>query len=162
MRTAGASVVGPFTFFSPSTIYILLLIFSPGPLYSREYSRISRIFCHSAGRRRQKNAPNIRLSPQNRRGSLKTKRFQLASTQNLLLRGKRAVLGSSSQEFVDATVVTPRKFANILRIEVNHGQGAEEKLYILAKKPATASIFSRIFANAKVRRTAYILKEIRE
>ena len=84
-----------------------------------------------------------------------------ASTQSLLLRGKRAVLGSSSQEVVDATVVTPRIFANILRIEVNHGQGAEEKLYILAKKPATASIFSRIFANTKVRWTAYILKEIR-
>ena len=140
-----------FCLYSRRALYILANI-----LEYREY------FCHSAGRRRPKIAPNIRLSPQNRRGSLKTKRFQLASTQNLLLRGKRAVLGSSSQEFVDATVVTPRKFANILRIEVNHGQGAEEKLYILAKKPATASIFSRIFANAKVRRTAYIRKEIRE
>ena len=36
--------VGLYTFFSPSTIYILLLIFSPDPLYSREYSRILRIF----------------------------------------------------------------------------------------------------------------------
>ena len=140
-----------FCLYSPWTLYILENI-----LEYREY------FCHSAGRRRQKIAPNRRLSPQNRPGSLKTQRFQPASTQNLLLRGKRAVLGSSSQEVVDATVVTPRIFANILRIEVNHGQGAEEKLYILAKKPATASIFSRIFANTKVRWTAYILKKIRE
>ena len=32
------------TFFSPSTVYILLLIFSTDHLYSREYSRILRIF----------------------------------------------------------------------------------------------------------------------
>jgi hypothetical protein len=51
-------------------------------------------------------------------------------------------LGSSSQEVVDATVVTPRIFA--LRIDRGRStnqtttvkQGAEEKLYILAKKPA--------------------------
>ena len=36
--------LGVSTFFSASTIYILLLIFSLDPLYSREYSRISRIF----------------------------------------------------------------------------------------------------------------------
>ena len=30
--------------FSASTIYILLLVFSPDHLYSREYSRILRIF----------------------------------------------------------------------------------------------------------------------
>ena len=120
-----------FCLYSPRALYILANI-----LEYREY------FCHSAGRRRPKIAPNVRLSPQNRPGSLKTRRFQPASTQNLLLRGKRAVLGSSSQEVVDATIATPRIFANILRVEVNHGQGAEEKLYILEKKPARASIFS--------------------
>ena len=140
-----------FCLYSPWGLYILANI-----LEYREY------FCHSAGRRSAKNRSKYMIVSPNRPGSLKTQRFQPASTQNLLLRGKRAVLGSSRQEVVDATVVTPRIFANILRIEVNHGQGAEEKLYILAKKPATASIFSRIFANAKVRRTAYIRKEIRE
>jgi len=69
-------------------------------------------------------------------------------------------LRSSSQEVVDATIVTPRIFANIMRVEVKHGQGAQEKLYILEKKPARASIFSRIFWNMKVRRTVYILKDI--
>ena len=49
-----------------------------------------------------------------------------------------------------------------MRVEVNHGQRAEEKIYILEKKPARASIFSRIFWNMKVRRTVYILKDIRE
>ena len=37
-------LLGVNTFFSASTIYILLLIFSPDHLYSREYSRILRIF----------------------------------------------------------------------------------------------------------------------
>ena len=78
------------------------------------------------------------------------------------MRRKRAVSRSSSQELVDAMIVTSRIFKNILRVEVNHGQGAEEKLYILEEKPARASIFSRIFSNTKVRGAIYIRKEIRE
>ena len=72
-----------------------------------------------------------------------------------MLRGTKAVLSSHDCNAENI-------FANILRVEVNHGQGAKDKLYILEKKPARASIFSRIFANTKVRRIAYILKEIRE
>ena len=35
---------GLYTLFSAKAIYILCIIFSLGPLYSREYSRILRIF----------------------------------------------------------------------------------------------------------------------
>ena len=44
VRLAFHPRVGLYILFSPSTIYILLLIFSPDHLYSREYSRILRIF----------------------------------------------------------------------------------------------------------------------
>ena len=67
-----AAPVGVSTFFSASTIYILLLIFSPDHLYSREYSRISRIFLSLGRSTEAKNRPNIRLPPQNRLGTLKT------------------------------------------------------------------------------------------
>ena len=36
--------LGLYTLFSAKAIYILCIIFSLGPLYSREYSRILRIF----------------------------------------------------------------------------------------------------------------------
>ena len=44
--------VGLSTLFSPGSAYILLLIFSPDHLYSREYSRILRIFL-SIGRSKE-------------------------------------------------------------------------------------------------------------
>ena len=122
-------------FFSPSTIYILLLIFSPGPLYSREYSRISRIFLSLGRSTEAKNRSKYTVVSPKPPGIAQHSKIPPASTQSLLLRGKRAVLGSSSQEVVDATVVTPRIFANILKIEVNHCQGAEEKLYEAACQP---------------------------
>ena len=49
---------------------------------------------------------------------------------------------STFQEVVDATIATPRIFANILKVEVSNGQGAEEKRYILERKLTRASIFS--------------------
>ena len=85
--------------FSRQVLSIFFCLYSPRTLYILENILEYRgYFCHSAGRRGQKVAPNIRLCLRNRPGTLKTQRFQLASTQNLLLRGKRAVPRSSSQD----------------------------------------------------------------
>ena len=42
--SAQSQTFGLYTLFSAKAIYILCIIFSLGPLYSREYSRILRIF----------------------------------------------------------------------------------------------------------------------
>ena len=112
-----------FCLYSPRALYILANI-----LEYREY------FCHSAGRRRQKIAPNIRLSPQNRPGSLKTQRFQPASTQNLLLRGKRAVPRSSSQDRSRRRDCNIENIQEYLETRGQPRSRAEESSYILEKK----------------------------
>ena len=153
------SDIGLYTFFSPSTIYILLLIFSPDPLYSREYSRILRIFYHAAGRRRPKTALKSKVevcAPKPPR-NVRNLNFPSASTQNLLLGAKELFREALVKTVLDAAIVTSRIFKNILRLEVNQGQGLKKARIFLRKKPAGASTFSRIFSNTKVRGTLYIL-----
>ena len=123
-----------YTFFSPSTIYILLLIFSPDPLYSREYSRILRIFLPRGRSTEAKNRSKVEVCAPKPLRNVQNLKFPSASTQNLLLRGKRAVPRSSSQDRSRRRDCNVENIQEYLETRGQPRSRAEESSYILEKK----------------------------
>ena len=124
--------IGLGVLFSPSTIYILLLIFSPDHLYSREYSRILRIVSTRGRPAEAKNHSkvevcalkplrNVQASKRKQASSKqrpKTYRFPSALTQNLPVEGQKSCFSVFREALVktvlDDAIVTSRIFKNIL------------------------------------------------
>ena len=144
-----------FCLYSPQTLYILENIL--------EYWE----YISPRGRSTEaKNRSRVEVCAPKTLRNVQNLKFRSASTQHLLLRGKRTVPRSSNKDRSrrrDCNVENIQEYLETRsRSTKLQGQGLKKARIFLRKKPAGASIFSRIFSNTKVRRTAYILKEIRE
>ena len=150
-------------FFSLSTIYILLLIFSPDPLYSREYSRI---YQHLKGSRASLSGAwecgIAKASPKRTPGKPPAQPADPRTSP----RARGAARGACGRGRARRSYAKKRRGRLVVwrRQRTAPPRDPHPGLYshFPSKKLQTRLIFWRIFSNAKVRRTAYILKEIRE
>jgi len=146
-------------FFSLSTIYILLLIFSPDPLYSREYSRI---YQHLKGSRASLSGAwecgIAKASPKRTPGKPPAQPADPRTSP----RARGAARGACGRGRARRSYAKKRRGRLVVWRRQRTAPPPGPGTIFPSKKLQTRLIFWRIFSNAKVRRTAYILKEIRE
>ena len=102
------------TLFSPSTIYILLLIFSPDHLYSREYSRILRIFSPRERSADAKNRSKVEVCAPKPLRNVQNLKISVCIDPKPTFEGAKELFREALVKTVlDAAIVTSRIFKNI-------------------------------------------------